>query len=134
MNFFQHQEQARKNTRKLILLFAIAILCIVAALYFVGLGIYQGAIYGQAAKAGFTYRPPVFSWWDPRILGWVVAGTLVIIGCGSLYKIYSLGRGGAVVAEMLGGRLVDRDTTKLPRCSAAGWLTATPPTPMSGSC
>ena len=31
MNFFAHQEQARKQTRRMIVLFTIAVICIVAA-------------------------------------------------------------------------------------------------------
>jgi Zn-dependent protease with chaperone function len=111
MNFFHHQEQARRNTRKLIVLFALAIVCIVAALYFVGLGVMAAAKSAEVVKSSVIYQTPVFSWWDPVVLGWVATGTLLIVLCGSLYKIYSLGRGGAVVAEMLGGRLVDPETT-----------------------
>ncbi|HVP11267.1 MAG TPA: M48 family metallopeptidase [Phycisphaerae bacterium] len=111
MNFFQHEERARRNTKKLVVLFALAIICIVAALYFVAVIVVTFATHAHMMRSKVVYDDIVFSWWDPNVLGWVIAATFVIIGSGSLYKIYSLGSGGAVVAETLGGRLVKPETT-----------------------
>ena len=33
MNFFDHQEVARRNTGRLVILFSLAVVCIIAALY-----------------------------------------------------------------------------------------------------
>jgi Zn-dependent protease with chaperone function len=111
MNFFQHQEQARRNTKKLVVLFALALICIIAALYFLAVAVFTVVTHAHVVRSTVVYEKLVFCWWDPRILGWVVAGTLAIVGGGSLYKICAMGRGGAVVAETLGGRLVKSETT-----------------------
>ncbi len=97
MDFFAHQDRARRQTALMLALFAAAVAAIIAALYkVVGfLLLYQG-------------RPNGF---DPQLLGIVAAAGLSLIGLGSLYKILQLrDGGGAAVAALLGGRLVAPDT------------------------
>jgi len=93
MDFFAHQDRARRKTALMLVLFTAAVAAIIAALY-KALGfllLYRG-------------RPTGF---DPQLLGGVAAATLTLIGLGSLYKIRQLRRGGgAAVAELLGGRPV----------------------------
>jgi Zn-dependent protease with chaperone function len=110
MNFFEHQERARRNTRKLVLLFALAVACIIAALYFVGLGAVTWMEVSRAVKSARPRQPLPWGWWRPEVLACVSVAALAIIGGGSLYKISTLGRGGTVVAESVGGRLVDLET------------------------
>lgn len=110
MRFFEHQERARRNTRKLILLLALAVICIIIALYFVVLGVLtlEGLRHPGFWRVVSTPGSPW--WWQPTILLWTAAGVLVVIGGGSLYKIHSLIGGGAVVAASLGGRAVSPET------------------------
>ncbi len=96
MDFFAHQDRARRQTGLMLLLFAAAVLAIIATLYKVigFLLLYRG-------------RPTAS---DPQLLGIVTAAVLTLIGLGSLYKIRQLRRGGgAAVAELLGGRPVAAD-------------------------
>src|SRR5512133_62157 len=96
MDFFAHQDRARRQTGLMLILFAVAVAAIIGALYkVVGfLMLYRGG-------------PARF---DPRLLGYVAAAVLTLVGLGCLYKIRQLRRGGgAAVAELLGGRLVAGD-------------------------
>ncbi|HWL73703.1 MAG TPA: peptidase, partial [Burkholderiaceae bacterium] len=54
MDFFQHQEVARRSTRRLVILFAIAVITIVVAVNFAATALYFGFVMpsGTAAVAG----------------------------------------------------------------------------------
>lgn len=102
MDFFERQEWARRNTKRLVMYFFLAVVGIVFAVYF--------AIYGVLFLVDET--PPKSGWFDLEIFGWTVAGVLLVVTGGSLYRIAELSQGGRVVAMMLGGRLLDLNTTK----------------------
>ncbi|TWI05396.1 M48 family metallopeptidase [Aerolutibacter ruishenii] len=89
MNFFERQDQARRMSGRLLLLFGIAVLGIVAAV--------------TAVIAVFLGPRP-----GPLLAGAI--GTLAVIGLGSLYRISSLGSGGEAIARELGGVQVNEDT------------------------
>ncbi len=93
MNFFEHQDQAKQNTLYLIFLFAVAIICITAALYIV----IAWALVGEPT-------------WKPELFAIVAVGTITCIGAGSLYKLIALRQGGKVIAEDLGGELINSMT------------------------
>ncbi|MEO5623106.1 MAG: M48 family metallopeptidase [Dokdonella sp.] len=95
MNFFAHQDEARRQTRKMLLLFALAVVSIVAAIDFVLL-----IALGGDARHGMS----------PAGLFAISLLVIVVIGCGSLYRIATLRGGGAVVARQLGGVPVPTDT------------------------
>ncbi|MEO7324991.1 MAG: M48 family metallopeptidase [Dokdonella sp.] len=95
MNFFAHQADARRQTRKMVLLFVLAVLTIVAAIDFVLL-----IALGGNARHGMS----------PAGLLAISLLVVVVIGCGSLYRIATLRGGGAVVARQLGGVPVETDT------------------------
>jgi Zn-dependent protease with chaperone function len=92
MNFFAYQEQARRQTRRMLFLFALAVLVIVAAtdvvvLFAIGLDS------AHHAEGGV-------SWSAIAMLSVGVAGAILL---GSAYRIATLGGGGAAVARELGG-------------------------------
>jgi Zn-dependent protease with chaperone function len=99
MNFFAHQDQARRQTRRMLWLFALAVVAIVAAIdcvLVIALGI------GSASHANGG-------------VGWgglfaVSAFVVLVIGLGSLYRTASLRGGGGVVARQLGAVPVPTDT------------------------
>ena len=107
MDFFEHQDKARKQTKTLVVYFVIAVLCIIASVYLASLLIF----YGANAKQPPGAPPPAFVLWDPRLFLYVALGTLGVIIIGSLYRTASLAKGGSAVAEALGGRLVTPNTT-----------------------
>jgi Zn-dependent protease with chaperone function len=110
MDFFQQQEKARKKTKWLILYFSIAVVLIIAAVYAVVIfaSTFATHRYNQFDQ---NYQSTQFSWWNPSIFLCTAIGTVVVILCGSAYKIQQLAEGGSALAESLGGRLVASNTT-----------------------
>lgn len=104
MNFFEHQDRARRNTTALVFLFSLAVAGIVVALYAASRIVVR---YAMVDSTG-PYR---FAWWDPKAFAIVAIGGILFIGIASLAKAGTLARGGGAVAEMLGGRPVAPDTT-----------------------
>jgi Zn-dependent protease with chaperone function len=103
--FFDNQDAARRNTARLVFLFALAVVAINGMLYALAValtGAQQDPHTGQVSV--------VLQWWQPELLATVSLATLAIVAAGSLYKIAQLRGGGAVVAESLGGTLVTADT------------------------
>ncbi|MDP1635272.1 MAG: M48 family metallopeptidase [Gallionellaceae bacterium] len=105
MNFFEAQARAKQRTGWLLLLFTLAVAGIVVL---VNLLVMAVIFFNRDA---LHPSPPTF-WqrFDWQLFGMVGVATLVFIGLGSLYKMLSLSGGGSVVAEMLGGSLVPRNT------------------------
>jgi len=101
MNFFEHQEQARRKTVYLIFLFAIAILGMILALY---------SVVAIITYMELQTRRSLIS---PEILILITIAVLLVVGFGSGHKILQLRAGGKIVAFSLGGRLVQPDTPDL---------------------
>ena len=101
MDFFTHQEQARRKTGTLVLYFGLAVIIIILAVYLVTMIIFSQV--GTESGA-----PPRM--WDPRIFLTITTFTILLVTCGSLYKISALRGGGAQVAQSLGGRLIQPNT------------------------
>jgi Zn-dependent protease with chaperone function len=118
MDFFEEQALARKRTLRLTLLFAAAVVGVIVCVYVLAM-----IFYGFAATdaAGVAYvvgdydrvRPAILALWNPRVFLFAVGTTVTVVGLGSLYKIAQLRGGGSMVAQSLGGRRVDQDSTKL---------------------
>ena len=106
MNFFKEQDKSRSKTSQLIGLFALAVLAVVMAIYAIAVFIIFS--YG-ARQPGFN--PSGFDWFRPHLGFWVVSITLLVIFIGSITKIMALAKGGSVVADNLGGRLINASTT-----------------------
>jgi Zn-dependent protease with chaperone function len=107
MNFFEHQERSRKKSILLVFLFGLAVMGIVAAVY----ALIMGAAYFYMSK----WKPASggFDFYEPRILFWVIIVTIAVVGIECIIKIISLRRGGRVIAESLGGRLISPGTRNL---------------------
>lgn len=101
-NFFQRQDQARKKTGRLLLLFALAIVALIVAVYIVCLVLF---IWGDGPNSPAAYDPI-----NPLMLLAVTAVVLLVTACGSLYKIAELSSGGKSVAMLLGGQLIPSNT------------------------
>ena len=103
MDFFDHQERARKQTGRLVILYGLAVVGIIALVYVAVtmLVVFAGARNDPAA-------PPDF--WSLDLLLWIGGGTILVVGLTSLAKISELSAGGSVVAEALGGRPLNAGT------------------------
>src|SRR6478752_2727573 len=116
MDFFEAQDRARRRTKRLVLLFGLAVAGTIAAGYFSALLIMNQA--GGLEKHGRNYsyssaRSGPIAWWNPQVFFWVAASTVGVVGLASLFKWGQMRGGGAAVAEMVGGRAVDLKTTDL---------------------
>ncbi|WP_221793768.1 M48 family metallopeptidase [Oceanobacter mangrovi] len=108
MDFFGHQDQARKNSKRLIALFLLSVSVLVIAInalaallvwYGDGKTINSIQLAHQMGHSG--------SWLDAanwRYAGLVTLATLLVISLASLFKWMTLRGGGQVVAASLGGR------------------------------
>lgn len=98
MNFFEHQDQARRNTTYLVFLFGLAVALMILAFYVIAVITLQGNLNGAA------------SWWQPELFTLIALSTLLVIGAGSASKMVALREGGAGLARSLGGREVTPQT------------------------
>ena len=114
MDFFGHQDQARKRTRQLVLLFVLALLTLI--------------FLTNLLVAGFLWgNPGIFpelgnhSIRDPSLLdifhymswkAWFIISAIVcsFVGLAYFYKAVKLSSGGSSIAESLGGRLLSPNT------------------------
>jgi Zn-dependent protease with chaperone function len=106
MDFFERQDKARRNTKWLVVYFVAAVVLIIASVYFATVLLLGGVGHDRAAG-----QPLLFTLWNPQIFLFAAGGTLAVIVCGSLFKTAQLSSGGRAVAESLGGRLVDSNTS-----------------------
>lgn len=114
VDFFQLQDNARRQTTRLLVMFGLSVIAIIIVLYFVvAIGMAGVEREHQSSTHHWSSLPPERSLWQPAVLLWVAGGTLVVVGLGSLYKIAELSAGGEHIALMLGGRLVNPQTSDL---------------------
>ncbi len=109
MDFFQAQDAARRNTIRLVIFFTLAVLSLIVIT-----NLLLMVLFGFFESGNESVTPNViatqFDWAVFLNIGANVA--LVIFG-GSAYKTMALSGGGTVVAESLGGRLINQNTTDL---------------------
>lgn len=98
MDFFASQELARRNTRKLIVLLVVTLVCMIASVYL--LVMFAGQ-FAQGGKGKAFFGDSFLNW---QILGVVSGVVSAIVAGGSMMKISELRAGGAKVASLLGGR------------------------------
>ena len=104
MNFFEHQEAARRNTRVLVLLYALAVAAVVAAVTAVIAGAW---LYARAADQP---GPLALAAVPPALLWGGALGTLALILVVTLVQSARLGGSGEAVARMAGARPVPAET------------------------
>lgn len=104
-DFFELQESARRNTKRLVSLFGLAVVGMTMLLYATA-AILMG--YGQDPQTGATVWQ--IRWLDPLLMLQIGLATAVVVGGASLYRIASLSGGGRVVAEGMGGTLLHANT------------------------
>lgn len=104
MDFFEAQDRARRATWKLVGLYMISILLIIAAVYLVVL-ILLG--YGGQVPPDASVIERV---WFPDVLLTVSTILVIIILAGTVFRVAQLRKGGSAVAEMLGGRKIEPST------------------------
>ena len=89
MNFYEHQDRARKRTKIIVFLFVIAVVMIVGIV---------------AIPVG------VISEWNTGAVALAAVFCVLIVGISTFVKLGQLNSGGHVVAEMLGGSVLQNQT------------------------
>ena len=108
MNFFEQQDLAHRNTKRLIVLLCLAVISLIAITTL----LFAAAFYYMEVNSrGYLEHVGVWhgisqamSW---EMLGGISIGVCVVIFLGSLFKLIQLSSGGRVVAESLGGRPIN---------------------------
>jgi len=105
MNFFEQQDHARRISKRLVVLFVIAVIGVVVAVNLVGAFVYLSVI-SPVRGPGIAALPKGFFAANTLL-------TLALIAGGTWWETARLARGGTAVAEMVGARLVDPSTGDL---------------------
>lgn len=92
MDFFAHQEAARRSTRRLVVLYVVAVLAIVACVDLAAAFVFSLGAKGERG--------------DVAAYAFAALGALAVIGIGAAIRTHELRRGGPAVAELLGGRRI----------------------------
>ena len=108
MDFFERQDQARRNTKLLVVYFVIGVAMLILAVYAAWWGSLPASPRSQ--HHGYSEQAQLVLW-NPQLFLVAAVGTLAVIGLGSGFKTLELAQGGSTVATMLGGRLVNPATT-----------------------
>ena len=131
MDFFDQEARARKQTRRLIWFFGLAVL-VVVALTNLALAMVIHA-FKHPLFSGVWWNPFIFlitlldlcgkavvfpvellkSIWNPYLFCSVTLVSLTSVALGSLYKIRLLSDGGSAVAKLLGGRRIESNSSDL---------------------
>ena len=114
MDFFERQDQARQGTRKLVVLFVLAVLATVIALNAIAAGVLYLQSQQQDRQRGEGQQAARFEpadLWQPAIYGIVTVATLAVIGGASAYKTAQISGDGGKVATLMGGRKLDPQST-----------------------
>ena len=105
MNFFEHQDRARKQTGVLVCLFTLAVLCLMVLtnlLVVVVLASLNGMPLNDFAAVG-----QYLSW--PTVAKTCFA-ILAVVTLAAMFKLAQLRGGGRAVAESMGGRLINHSS------------------------
>ncbi|MBL38152.1 MAG: peptidase M48 [Xanthomonadales bacterium] len=105
MNFFEHQDRARKQTKVLVFAFMLAVSAIVIAMNLVMLG-----VFGRFQSAEQGWFSPGFWLANGQVVLWTSLATVLVIVLASAYRSAQLRGGGAQVARELGGVEVTGDS------------------------
>ena len=85
MNFFEHQDRARRETGRLVVLFGVAVLAIIASVYalvIVLLPVASTVSFDEGEVGIRASGMREMRWWDPLILLYVAGGVGSVIAVG----------------------------------------------------
>ncbi len=100
-DFFQAQDQALGRSRRLVVYFALAVVSMVVAVYLASIFALE--------MSGVHMVDQGWIHWD--VFGGIALGMGILIGGGTAVRTLQLRKGGTAVAELMGGRRVDPETT-----------------------
>ncbi|WP_394174416.1 M48 family metallopeptidase [Thalassotalea litorea] len=104
MDFFQAQEQAKRSTGLLVLLFTGAVITLVMFTNIIAMAALGYINFEPDTEVNLQYLSEQFDW---RMFAFITALVGFVIFSGSAYKQMSLRHGGKVIAEALGGVVIN---------------------------
>ncbi|MFW5983319.1 MAG: M48 family metallopeptidase [bacterium] len=107
MDFFEHKDRALKKSKYLLALFFLSTF---GVLIFSFIIIYLGAFWMHDYNVQATNQLIIDNKFE---IGFFLFGVFLIIMFGSLFKTVSLRKGGKVIAEMMGAKEIDVNTSDL---------------------
>jgi len=107
MNFFEAQDSARRSTTVLVLLFILAIACLLVLSNYI-VFIYMYLVEYSELAFSVAQLKLVF---DVELSIMLSSAILLFICLGSLYKLAQLSSGGSVIAQHLGGIIIPRSSS-----------------------
>jgi Zn-dependent protease with chaperone function len=113
MNFFEHQDRARRKTKQLVLLLALAViaLIVITTLAVAALVYLSGHAEAEAYDQRYGFWLGVIHALSLETFFWIALAVGSVVFLGSLFRFAQLGAGGRAIAEALGGRLLLGHTT-----------------------
>jgi Zn-dependent protease with chaperone function len=112
MNFFKSQDEARRNTGRLVVLFSLAVVSLIVLTNLLVMFVFG---YFKLEQTGSFNAEQFIREIDWQVFLIIGAAVTIIIATGSLYKVIALAGGGARVAEMLDAELVVNGSNDLRR-------------------
>jgi Zn-dependent protease with chaperone function len=112
MNFFEHQDRARRKTGMLVWLFVVAVIGLIAGTYVLIMSLYLGGLEQASQQREMLinqFGPDTF--WRPDILCRGCTGSFSCCWRRKLYKTAQLSGGGEPLALSLGGRRLLNDSS-----------------------
>lgn len=112
MDFFEQQALAKRRSALLVVLMAVAVICLVSVTSFI-IALLVGWMEGGGPdRPELDWMTRTMSVVTPGLLVGVAIPVLTVIIVAGLFKHYQLSGGGAAVAEALGGRRLDPGSTE----------------------
>lgn len=113
MNFFEQQDIARRNTKRLVVLLLLAVLSLIAITVIFVAGtmaiMLSPSDYSHAGQSQ-PFIPNLLSLITWEMLAWISFTVGTVVALGGVYKQLQLRSGGRAVAEAMNGRLINLHT------------------------
>ena len=90
MDFFDRQEKAQRNTKLLVIYFSAGVAMLILSIYLVVWFLFGSLGTGHQRRGYENDQPTSNTLWQPSLFLSVAAGTLAVVGLGSLFKTMEL--------------------------------------------
>lgn len=107
-DFFTSQDNARKQTGRLVVLFVLGVVATMASLWMVAIVPLAYAAGARTDRGGTPDWAAAFSNWQALLI--IVISVGLIVGIATMLKLAQLSQGGSKIAQMLGGVQIDPNT------------------------
>lgn len=107
-DFFTSQDNARKQTGRLVVLFVLGVVATMASLWMVAIVPMAYAAGSRTDRGGTPDWAAAFSNWQALLI--IVISVGLIVGIATMVKLAQLSQGGSKIAQMLGGVQIDPNT------------------------